>query len=223
MRDKQLRGIVARWTRGMWPVGIVAGCAAVWATAGSSPAAVEIGQKAPEFSELAGVDGRNHSLADYAEAKAIVLVFTCNHCPVSQAYEDRLIALQKDFKEKGVQVLAVNPNCPQKVPEDNFENMQKRAAGNDLGNWRDTKEPFNFPYLVDATQEVARAYGATSTPHVFLLDQQRNVAYMGAIDDNMAPTYVKQPFVRRALEAVLNGNPPETPATTALGCMIVWK
>ncbi len=208
---------------GKCTVGIGAASLAWLVMAGSCMAAVEIGQKGPGVSGLAGVDGKEHGLADYAAAKAVVLVFTCNHCPVSQAYEDRLIALQKDYEAKGVQVFAVNPNCPKKVPEDSFEKMKERAAGNDLGNWRDAEEPFNFPYVVDATQEVAKAYGATSTPQVFVLDKDRNVAYMGAIDDNMSPGHVKQQFLRDALDAIVEGKQPETPTTKHFGCSIVWK
>ncbi len=208
---------------GKWTVGIGAAALVLSIMAGGGMAALEIAQKAPEFSRLAGVDDQEHSLADYTDADVVVVVFTCNHCPASQAYEDRLIALQRDYRAKGVQVIAINPNCPEKVPLDSFEKMKERAAGNDLGNWRDAKEPFNFPYVVDATQEVAKAYAATCTPHVFVLDGDRKVAYMGAIDDHMAPGLVERQFLRDALDAILEGKPPETPVTREFGCGIVWK
>ena len=188
----------------------------------SCMAAPDIGQKSPGFSGLVGVDGKEHGLDDYAEAKAVVVVFTCNHCPVAKAYEDRLIALQGDYEAKGVQVVAINPNSPKKVPQDSLEKMKERAAGEGLGDWRKTDEPFNFPYLVDATQEVAKAYGATCTPHVFVLDKDRNVAYAGAVDDSMAPDKVKQHFLRDALDAILDGKQPEKAVTKQFGCGIKW-
>ncbi|MDY0166242.1 MAG: thioredoxin family protein [Thermoguttaceae bacterium] len=205
-----------------WTISIGAVSLTLLVVAGSCMAALEIGQKAPSFSGLPGVDGKDHSLADYAEAKAVVVVFTCNHCPVAKAYEDRLIAFQKDYKAKGVQVIAINPNSPKKAPQDSFDKMKERAAGKDLGNWRDSEEPFNFPYVVDATQEVAKAYGATCTPHVFVLDGGRNIAYMGAIDDNMATGNVKQQSLRDALDAILAGKAPEKAATKQFGCSIKW-
>ena len=188
----------------------------------SGVAAVEIGQQAPEFAELPGVDGRSHALADYAEAKAVVVVFTCNHCPIAQLYEDRLIAVQQDYQDKGVQLVAINPNS-QTVPDDSLEHMKQRAAGKDLGNWRQTKQPFNFPYAADDTQEVAKAYGATVTPHVFVLDADRTVAYMGAVDNSMNPANVQNRFLRNALDAILAGRAPERASTTQLGCVIAWK
>ncbi|MFW5692941.1 MAG: thioredoxin family protein [Thermoguttaceae bacterium] len=190
---------------------------------GSCMAAVEIGQEAPNFAGLPGVDGEKHSLADYADAKAVVVVFTCNHCPVAKAYEDRLIAFQKDYQPKGVQVVAINPNSPKKAPQDSLEKMKERAAGENLGDWRDSEAPFNFPYLVDLTQEVAKAYGATCTPHVFALDEDRNVAYMGAVDDNMSPDHVKKHFLRDAVDAILEGKQPEQPTTRQFGCGIKWE
>ena len=206
-----------------WTTGMGAASLAVLLVAGSCMAALQIGQKAPTFSGLAGVDGENHGLADYADAKAVVVVFTCNHCPVAKAYEDRLIALQADYKDKGVQVIAINSNSPKKVPQDSFEKMKERAAGQDLGNWRSGDKPFNFPYLVDATQEVAKAYGATCTPHVFVLDKDRNVAYMGAIDDNMSADKVNQQFLRNALDAILADKQPEPAVTKQFGCGIKWE
>lgn len=207
---------------GRWTAGTVAAVLALLFGAGRCTAEVEVGQKAPDFADLAGVDGKDHALADYADAAAVVVVFTSNHCPIAQAYEDRLIALQNDYKAKHVQVLAINPNNPEKSPQDSLEKMKDRAAARDLGNWRDSEEPFNFPYVADASQEVARAYGATCTPHVFVLDQDRNLAYRGAIDDHMSPSNVKEHFLRDALDAILAGRRPERASTRELGCGIVW-
>jgi peroxiredoxin len=192
-------------------------------TAGSCAAEVKVGDKGPDFSALANVDGKEHSLGDFKDAKAVVVVFTCNHCPVAKAYEDRLIAIQKDYKDKDVQIVAINPNSPKKQPQDSFEKMKERAAGKDVGDWRDNKDPFNFPYLFDATQEVAKAYGATCTPHVFILDKDRKIAYTGAIDDNMDASKVKESFVRDALDAILAGEKPPKPATKQFGCSIKWE
>ncbi|MDZ7618633.1 MAG: thioredoxin family protein [Patescibacteria group bacterium] len=208
--------------KSLWNIGIAASLVALLAIAGSCMAAPEVGQKAPGFSGLQGVDDMEHGLDDFAEAKAVVLVFTCNHCPVAKAYEDRLIALQADYKAKGVQVVAINSNSPKKVPQDSLEKMKERAAGKNLGNWRATSEAFNFPYLVDATQEVAKAYGATCTPHVFVLGQDRAVAYAGSIDDNMAADKVKHHHLRDALDAILDGKQPEKAVTKQFGCGIKW-
>lgn len=208
--------------KGLRIVGFGVASVALLTVASSCMAAPEIGQKAPGFSSLVGVDGKEHGLADYAEAKAVVVVFTCNHCPVAKAYEDRLIALQGDYQAKGVQVVAINSNSPKKVPQDSLEKMKERAAGEGLGDWRKTDEPFNYPYLVDATQEVAKAYGATCTPHVFVLDKNRNVAYTGAVDDSMSPDKVKQHFLRDALDAILGGKQPEKAVTKQFGCGIKW-
>ena len=186
-------------------------------------AEAKIGEKAPEFSGLTGVDGEKHALANYKEAEAVVLVFTCNHCPVAKAYEDRLIAIQKVYEDKGVQVIAINSNSPKQQPQDSLERMKDRAAGRDLGGWREKREPFNFPYLFDATQKVAKAYGATCTPHVFILDEDRKIAYTGAIDDNMKAKKVKTPFVRNALDAILAGEKPPKAVTKQFGCGIKWE
>jgi len=186
---------------------------AVLCAAGSCLAEVEVGAEAPAFSDLKGVDGETHSLADYEDAKAVVAIFTCNHCPVAKAYEDRIIELQSDYGDKGVQVVAINPNSPKKQPQDGYEQMKTRAK----------EKEFNFPYLVDATQEVARSYGATRTPHVFILDGEREVAYIGAIDDNMNASKVEKQYVRDALDAILAGNDPDPASTNAVGCTIKWE
>ncbi len=171
---------------------------------------VKVGDKAPDWKNLVGVDDKQHSLSDYAEAKLIVLVFTCNHCPVAKAYEDRLIALQKDYQDKKVQVIALNVN---NIPEDRLDQMKIRAK----------EKGFNFPYLYDPTQKTGHAYGAKVTPHVFVLDAERKIAYIGAIDDNGDPNKVKRHYLREALDALLAGKTPENPTTKAFGCSIKYE
>jgi peroxiredoxin len=171
---------------------------------------LDIGDAAPQWTGIVGTDDQPHSLADYKASKAVVVVFTCNHCPVAQAYQERLIALQKDYKDKGVQVIAINVN---KIPADNFEAMKKRAES----------AGFNFPYLYDPTQKVGRDYGATCTPHVFVLNKDRKLAYKGAIDDNMHADKVEKHYVQAALDALLDGKTPKTAVTQQKGCSIKYE
>ncbi len=171
---------------------------------------LSVGEKAPSWSGLPGTDGKKHSLSDYADAKAIVLVFTCNHCPVAVDYEDRLIELQKDYQQNGVRLIAVNVNT---VPADRLDKMKERAE----------KKGFNFPYLYDESQEIGQEYGATVTPHVFVLDNQRRIAYRGAIDDSRQPGKVKEPHLRNALDALLKGRTPPTTITKPFGCGIKYN
>jgi len=173
-------------------------------------AKVKVGDPAPKWSGLAGVDGQEHGLDQYRTAKAIVLVFTCNHCPVAKAYEDRLVGLQKDYKSKGVQVIAINVN---NLPADRLDKMKERAA--DKG--------FNFPYLYDPSQVSGHDYGAKVTPHVFVLDGQHKIVYLGAIDDSQDPANVKSNYVRDALDAVLAGREPPKADTKAFGCGIKYE
>ncbi|MGQ9573750.1 MAG: thioredoxin family protein [Thermoguttaceae bacterium] len=209
-----------------WKIAVVAGLLAaigvLWAATAGQAAKLKIGDPAPDWKELVGVDDQKHSLADYKDAKLIVLVFTCNHCPVAQAYEDRLIAVQEDYQAKGVQVVAINPNSPRVQPQDSFDKMKERAAGKGLGGWRQDKRPFNFPYLLDAAQTVVRDYGGTCTPHVFVLDKDRRVVYMGAVDDNNNPKRVEKHFLRDALDALLAGQQPPVAVTQERGCSIKW-
>lgn len=168
---------------------------------------VEIGAQAPDWNALPGTDDKEHSLKDLEEKKAVVVVFTCNKCPVAVAYEDRLVALQKDYEEKGVQVVAINV---QDNEADNLAAMKQRSD----------QKGFNFPYLFDVSQESGKDYGATRTPEVYLLDAERKVAYTGAIDDNQDTAKVKQHHLREAIDAVLAGSLPETASTRAVGCGI---
>lgn len=170
------------------------------------------GDQAPDFS-LPAVDGKTYSRASFAAKPALVIVFSCNHCPYVQAYEDRLIAIQRDYADRGAQVVAINSNDDRNYPEDSFEEMTKRAK----------RKGFNFPYLRDASQAVARAYRATHTPQLFVFDRHRRLSYTGKIDDNwQQPQAAKAHYLRDAIEAVLRDSSPAVPTTHAIGCTIKW-
>ncbi len=183
---------------------------------------LEIGSQAPDFN-LPGVDGRNYRLADFADAKILVVVFTCNHCPTAQAYEDRIIKLTSDYRNKGVAVVAIMPNDPLAVRldelgysdmSDTFEEMKIRTK--DKG--------YNFPYLYDGEkQAVAHAYGAVATPHLFIFDDQRKLRYTGRFDDSeKKPNQVKSKDAINAIEAILAGRKVPVEKTMAFGCSIKW-
>lgn len=171
---------------------------------------LSIGDPAPLWSGIVGTDDKPHSLADYKDAKAVVLVFTCNHCPVATAYQERLVALQKDYKDKGVQVIAISVS---KGSADDLDAMKQRAES----------AGFNFPYLYDPTQQAGRNYGATCTPHAFVFDKDRKLAYVGAIDDDMHADKVQKQYIRTALESLLEGKTPQTPVTRPMGCGIHYE
>lgn len=175
---------------------------------------VKIGQKAPDFS-LPGVDDQTYSLSDLLEKhQAIAVIFSCNHCPYVQAWEGRMINIQRDYRAKDVALIAIGSNDAEKYPDDSLPKMKERAR----------QQRFNFLYLRDETQEVARAYGGTHTPHVFLLDSDGIVRYRGAIDDNYVdPAVVRSHYLRDALDAVLDGTTPALADTRAVGCTIKWK
>lgn len=174
------------------------------------------GDKAMTFS-LLNIDGQKFGLSDFKENKGVILIFTCNHCPFSIAYEDRIMELNKKYKEQGFPVLAVNPNDPISYPADSYENMIERAK----------EKGFDFPYVMDETQEIAKAYGAMKTPHVYILSKNGEdfkVEYVGAIDDNSnEPDQVKTRYVENALAELLEGKPVSTNFTKAIGCGIKWK
>ncbi len=178
--------------------------------AGANAADLTIGQPAPNFTDIVGIDDKPHGLADYADARLVVVVFTCNHCPVAVAYEERLVALQKDYGPKGVQLVAVNVN---NLPADRLDEMKKRAK----------EKGFNFPYLYDSSQKIGHDYGAKVTPHVFVLDGKRKIAYMGAIDDNMSAGKVKKHHLRNALDALLAGKKPSEAVIKQFGCSIKYE
>ena len=172
-----------------------------------------IGDLATDFS-LKNIDDKMVSLKDYPNAKGFIVIFTCNHCPFSVAYEDRIIALDRKYKSLGYPVIAINPNNPKSYPDDSFENMKVRAK--DKG--------FTFPYLFDDGQKIYPQYGATKTPHVFLLQKTTNgneVKYIGAIDDNYQNAEaVKVKYVEQGVDALLAGKEIEVKTTKAIGCSI---
>jgi peroxiredoxin len=197
----------------VWTVLTAAACAApsvAFAKAGKFNEVLSIGEKAPSFSAVPGIDDKKHSLREYKDAKAVVVIFTCNHCPVAVAYEDRLVALQKEFKKQGVQFVAI---CSNAEDEDTLPELKTRAES----------KKFNFPYLHDDGQKVGREYGAAVTPHVFVLDRDRKIAYMGAVDDNMDADKVTKHYLSDALKAVLAGKAPETTETRQFGCGIQYS
>lgn len=173
----------------------------------------KVGDYAEDFS-LKNTDGKMVSMADFPDAKGFIVIFTCNHCPYSKLYEDRIIALDKKFKKKGYPVIAINPNDPEIEPDDSYEKMIIRAE----------EKGFTFPYLFDEGQKVFPKYGATRTPHVFLLnkeDDKLKVAYIGAIDDNAKkPKEVKNAYLANAVRAVMKGDTPDPTVTKAIGCSI---
>lgn len=172
-----------------------------------------IGESAVPFT-LIGVDDELHSLVDYGDNTAVAVIFSCNHCPYAQAWEDRLIALQEEFEDRGIQFVMISPNDAEQYPEDSFEKMKERAAEKD----------YNFPYLYDEQQEVARAYGAERTPEVFLFDAVRTLHYHGTVDDNYEdPDAVEHHYLRDALESVVEGIRPPVDETEPVGCTIKWK
>ncbi|MCI0332511.1 MAG: thioredoxin family protein [Planctomycetes bacterium] len=169
-----------------------------------------IGDAAPEFTDLIGVDDKKHSLGDFKDAKAVAVVFTCNKCPVAVAYEDRLVAFEKDYANKGVKLVAINVN---NAEADKLPAMKTRAE----------EKGFQFPYLYDPTQKVARDYGAEVTPHIYLLDGNLKLAYVGPVDDNQDETQVTKAYLREATDAVLAGKAPETTDVKAFGCGIQYE
>jgi thiol-disulfide isomerase/thioredoxin len=186
------------------------------------PKTLPIGSAAPDFS-LKGVDGKTYKLSSFAKYKILVIIFTCNHCPTAQAYEERIIQLNKDYKSKNVGIIAVSPNDPSAVRldelgyadmGDSFEEMKQRA----------NQKKFSFPYLYDGqTQTMSKAYGPVTTPHVFIFDKGRKLRYQGRIDDVEKPT--KSPNhvdTRNALEELLQNKEVSTPTTKVFGCSVKW-
>jgi len=179
--------------------------------AGKFNKALSAGDHAPDFKSLTGTDDKSHSPADWRDAKLVVVIFTCNHCPIASGYEDRIIALVKEFRERGVQFVAVSSS---RMEADSFEAMKKRAA----------EKNYPFPYLHDATQQVGKSYGASVTPEVFVLKADRTVGYLGAIDDNWNDeSAVGRRYLRDAIEALLAGKEPVRFETRPVGCGIQYE
>jgi len=202
---------------GVFIAGIILWVASLFITYGTkekimATEKLKLGSKAPDFS-LEGVDGKTYSLGSFKEKEALIVIFSCNHCPYVQAYEDRIIKIQEDYAGT-VQIVTINSNDDVKYPEDSFEEMKIRAV----------KKKFNFPYLRDETQETAKAYGATHTPEIFLFDKNRELSFHGKIDDNwQEPSAVKQNYLRDALDELLSGKEISVPETFTIGCTIKWK
>lgn len=176
--------------------------------AGEFNSMVDIGQAAPSWVDLVSLDGTATEMSDFADAKALVVVFTCNGCPVARAYEGRMKEFAEQYSGQPVKLVAIHVHRAETL-----DDAATHAQDNE----------FNFPYVHDASQETAKAYGATTTPHVFVLDADRKIAYMGAFDDNMDPAKVEQHYVRDAVEALLSGESPKEAETKQFGCSIKWK
>jgi len=179
-------------------------------------AGYNVGDKAIDF-KLKNVDQKFVSLSNYPDAKGFVVVFTCNGCPYAQAYQDRIVAIDKKYKLKGYPVIAINPNDPEIAPADSYDNMVSVAK----------EKGFTFPYLMDEKQDVYRTYGATRTPHVYVLQKKGSdlvVKYIGTIDDNYQDaSKVTTPYLANALDALIAGKTPEPATTKAIGCGIKDK
>ncbi len=173
---------------------------------------IDLGSEAPSF-VLPGIDGNDRSLDKYSDAKLLVVVQYCNHCPYVLAWEGRLMAVARDYAQQGVRVVAVNSNDVSRYPEDSFEGMKARAK----------KLDFPFDYLFDESQSLAHALGAERTPEVFLFDEGRRLRYHGAIDDSRDETGVTKSYLREAIDALLAGETPPTTETEAVGCTVKWK
>jgi len=194
---------------------------AVSQTTHPEPKTLEIGSKAPDFN-LPGVDGKTYSLKDFDKASVLVIIFSCNHCPTAQAYEDRIIALASDYKSKGVSLIMISPSSIKALNYselgytdmgDSFEEMKLRSAD----------KKFNFPYLYDGdAQKAALSYGPAATPHCFVFDRNRILRYTGRIDGSEKPGTGKGEDIRNAIDAVLTGTSVKTPVTKVFGCSIKW-
>lgn len=178
----------------------------------SNSTVLNIGAVMPPF-ELPATDGSVVRSGDVG-APVLVVVFTCNHCPYAQAYEDRLIALAREFAAKGARFVLINSNDPAEYPEDSLEHMRERAK----------QKSYPFPYCVDASQDVAKAFGALCTPHCFVFDGDRTLRYKGRIDDSWKdPSKVAKRELHDAIAALLEGRDPPVPEANAIGCSIKWK
>ena len=182
-------------------------------TATQEPGVVPLGlgQPAPEFRDLLGVDGRHLALSSFDDTPLLAIIFSCNGCPTVKATEDRMIALQAIFSPKGLQVVAINSNNSYLSPADTYPEMVKRAQ----------EKGFNFPYLKDDDGSVGRAYGAISTPHAFLFDHARRLQYRGRIDDSRDPARVTVRDLQNAIDDLLAPRPVRVAETKPFGCAVV--
>jgi len=172
-----------------------------------------LGSKAPEFS-LISVDSKKYSLSSFSDKSILIILFICNHCPYVKAIEDRIIALQRYYENKSVQLLGVCSNDPTDYPEDSAEELKKKWAAKD----------YRFPYLVDSSQEMAKSYGAVCTPDIYVFNQERGLAYHGRIDDSWQdPSKVKKEELKEAVNHLLKGEPVPNKQQSTIGCSIKWK
>ncbi|MBH25338.1 MAG: thioredoxin family protein [Myxococcales bacterium] len=175
---------------------------------------VQLGSKAPDFSNLPGTDGASYSLGDFADRDVLVVAFICNHCPYVKATAGRLAALQEEFGDQGVQLIGINANDTSRYPADSFPKMKEFVQEYSL----------NFPYLLDESQEVAQAYGAVCTPDIFVFDRGRALRYRGRIDDNWRnPEAVTERELAAALTALVRGEEVAEEQKPSIGCSIKWK
>jgi len=174
---------------------------------------LELGEQAPDF-DLPGIDGKNWSLADFEDARLLIVVFSCNHCPYVVGSEDRMKKLYADYKPKGVEMIAINSNETENHPTDSFDQMVSHAK--EVG--------INFPYVRDDSQEVALAYGALRTPHFYVFDENRELQYTGRMDDSpREPGTETTRELRDALDALLDGKTPDVQLTNPIGCNVKWQ
>jgi thiol-disulfide isomerase/thioredoxin len=171
---------------------------------------LSVGDQAPDWSELIGTDDKKHSLENYRDFSVLVIVFTCNHCPVAKMYEDRFVAFSKQYKKKGVSFVAISCSL---FPADRLEKMKQHSD----------EKKYPFDYVTDPTQQTGRDYGATATPHVFVLNKKRQIAYMGAFDDSKDPQKAERHYVRDAVEALLAKKKIEIIETRQFGCAIEYR
>ncbi|MBI4209480.1 MAG: thioredoxin family protein [Deltaproteobacteria bacterium] len=174
---------------------------------------LKIGSKAPDFN-LPGADGKSYTLDSFKDKAILAIVFSCNHCPYVQAYESRMMDIQRDYADRDTQLVAINSNETKNYPEDSFEKMARRAK----------EKRYNFPYLRDEDQSVAHAYDAACTPEFFVFDKKRQLQYHGRLDDNHEnPAQVTKRYLRDAFEALLMGKMPPLQEVHPIGCSIKWS
>ena len=205
----------------MWKLFVVLLMALGVASAEEHPI-LALGSPAPDFS-LPGVDGQTHKLSDYASSPVLVVVFTCNHCPIAQMYERRIQQLANDYKSKGVAVVAIQPNDPQAIRIDELDSSDISDSLQEM-KIRVQYKHLTYPYLYDgATQQVTRAYGPQATPHVFIFDQQRHLRYQGRMDNSYRMELVKTQDARNAIDALLAHKEVAVTHTGVFGCSTKWK
>jgi peroxiredoxin len=198
-------------------LGVMAVVAVLFINASEPEAGYGVGDYAADF-KLPNTNGKMVSMSDYNNAKGFIVVFTCNTCPYAKAYESRIIDLDKKYAEKGFPVIAINPNDVSQQPGDSMDEMKKRASN----------KGYTFPYLRDDSQEVTKAFGASKTPHVYVLNKESGekykVEFIGAIDNSPNdPSDVSETYVEDAINAILSGSKPKVTEKRAIGCTIKWK